>query len=190
MCGFVGFWSADGALDPRFRAPEPWRGLIRHRGPDGERSFVEAGAAMHFARLSILDLSDRGMQPMRSRCGRYAMVFNGEIVNFRELAKQHDLPVGGQSDSEVLLELYARIGERAASRIRGMYAFVVYDTLERAVAAYRDPFGIKPLYYALDGGTLILSSEMTPILQALGGAELDELAARGGPGGGAGGVRV
>jgi len=174
MCGFVGFWSADGVLDPRHRSPEPWTTLVRHRGPDGERSFVEPGAAMHFARLSILDLSNRGMQPMRSRCGRYVMVFNGEIVNFRELAAQHDLHVEGRSDSEVLLELYASIGERAAAVIRGMYAFAVYDTLRRTVTAYRDPFGIKPLYYAQEGATLILSSEMTPILRAVGGSDVDE----------------
>lgn len=174
MCGFVGFFSADGALEPRFRAPEPWRGLIRHRGPDGERSVEDAGAAMHFTRLSILDLSERGMQPRRSRCGRYVMVFNGEIVNFSELARQHGLLLESRSDSEVLLELYARVGERAVAAIRGMYAFVVYDTLEQTVTAYRDPFGIKPLYYALDGRRLILSSEMTPILRALGGSEIDE----------------
>lgn len=174
MCGFVAFLSSAGELDPVWCAPEAWRALIRHRGPDAEDSYVAAGVAMHFTRLSILDLSANGMQPMRSQDGRYVMVFNGEIVNSRELAAQYRLPVRSRSDSEVLLELYAAVGDRVGALLRGMFAFVIYDMRERTAVGYRDPFGIKPFYYAEDPRGLIMASEITPILRALDGADLDE----------------
>ncbi len=174
MCGFVTFFSSESALDPRFQTPVPWIGLIRHRGPDGQRSYTEEGAAMHFTRLSIIDLSDDGMQPMHSSCGRYVMTFNGEIANFKDLAAQYNLSLKGRSDSEVLLELYRILGLRVGRVIRGMFSFVVFDRITKTVVGLRDPFGIKPLYYAVNDGNLILSSEIKPILVALGGSEIDE----------------
>ena len=128
---------------------------------------------MHFARLSIIDLSQDGMQPMHSSCGRYVMTFNGEIINFRDLAAQYGLVLRGHSDSEVLLELYRILGNRVAEVLRGMFAFVVYDKRERSAVAFRDPFGIKPLYYAQQGGSVYLSSEIKPLLRAVGEGEIN-----------------
>jgi asparagine synthase (glutamine-hydrolysing) len=175
MCGFTAFLSVDGELAPAFQSARPWTDLFRHRGPDGEASYTAPGVGMHFVRLSILDLSERGMQPMRSRDGRYVLVFNGEIINFRALAAQHHLLCRSRSDSEVLVELWARLGEAVLPQLRGMFAFVIYDTLERTAVAARDPFGIKPLYYAQRDDLLMFASEMTPLLVALGGeVALDE----------------
>lgn len=175
MCGFTAFLSADGELAPAFQAARTWADLLRHRGPDGEASYTAPGVGMHFVRLSILDLSERGMQPMRSRDGRYVMVCNGEIINFRALAVQYGVVCRGRSDSEVLVELWARLGEAVLPQLRGMFAFVIYDTLERTAVAARDPFGIKPLYYTRQDDLFMFASEMTPLLVALGGeVALDE----------------
>ena len=173
MCGFTAFFSTE-PLEPRFRDSSPWTNLLAHRGPDGRRSFQNPTAAMHFTRLSILDLSERGMQPMHSRCGRYCMTYNGEIVNYRELARSYGIVPRGESDSEVLLELYALRGESVVKELRGMFAFVVYSQNDKNVTAFRDPFGIKPLYYAQAGQTLMLASEMKVLLRALGGSPLEE----------------
>lgn len=173
MCGFAAFFSTD-ALEPRLQASSPWTDLLAHRGPDGRRSYREPSAAMHFTRLSIIDLSQEGMQPMHSQSDRYCMTYNGEIVNFKELARSYGISPRGGSDSEVLLELYERIGEAVGGVLRGMFAFVIYDKKERSVAAFRDPFGIKPLYYAQAGNTLMLASEIKPLLRALGDSPVDD----------------
>ena len=173
MCGFAAFFSA-GPLEPRFQSSDPWTGLLAHRGPDGARSWSGPSAAMHFTRLSIIDLSEEGMQPMISHSGRSCMVTNGEIVNFKELARTYGIAPRGGSDSEVLLELFEKLGEGTAEKLRGMFAFVLYDRQERSVEAFRDPFGIKPLYYAQTGQTLMLASEIKPLLRALGGSSLDD----------------
>lgn len=161
-------------LEPSFQRSEPWTSDIRHRGPDAQASWSEPPAAFHFARLKILDLTDQGMQPMISRCGRYVMVYNGEIVNFQELARQYGLQLRSRSDSEVLLELFARKRTALLSEIRGMFACVIFDRRERSVLAFRDPFGIKPLYWTQAGETLMLASQMAPILRAIGGSEISD----------------
>ena len=173
MCGFIAFFSDDSGPEPRFRDSRPWLDLLRHRGPDAQASHVEEGAALHFARLSILDLSPAGMQPMISASGRHVLAANGEIVNHRDLARRFSLRLRGHSDTEVLLEAAERLGPEVGRELRGMFSFVLYDRRDRSVLALRDPFGIKPLYYALENGTLILSSEIRPLLRALGGSGLD-----------------
>ena len=172
MCGFAAFFSSFGPLPPPLSRPEPWIGLLRHRGPDAQASWAEPGAAIHFARLSILDLSEQAMQPMRSSCRRYVIAFNGEIVNYRELADRYRVPFRGHSDTEVLLELYRQMGPAVIPELRGMYSFLIYDTQERSVAAYRDPFGIKPLYYAQQEDRLLVCSQILPLLKALGGSSV------------------
>ncbi len=109
--------------------------------------------ALGFRRLAIIDLSPGGHQPMRSADGRYWMVYNGEIYNYLELGqelRQQGVALRSSSDSEVLLEMYARVGKDVVHRLRGMFAFAIWDTWTRELFCARDQFGIKPFYYTID----------------------------------------
>ncbi len=128
---------------------------MAHRGPDDEGLFSDAGIALGARRLAVIDPSASGHQPMRSADGRFWMVYNGEIYNHAELARRlraRGVPLRGGSDSEVLLEMYAAEGKDALRRLRGMFAFAIWDTRTRELFCARDPFGIKPLYYTLAEG--------------------------------------
>jgi asparagine synthase (glutamine-hydrolysing) len=129
---------------------------MAHRGPDDEGVFSDGDIAMGARRLAVIDPSAAGHQPMRSADGRYWIVYNGEIYNYAELAKRlraRGIRLRGGSDSEVLLEMYAAEGKDALRRLRGMYAFAIWDTRDKELFCARDPFGMKPLYYAVaDGG--------------------------------------
>jgi asparagine synthase (glutamine-hydrolysing) len=129
---------------------------MAHRGPDDEGVFSDDDIAMGARRLAVIDPSAAGHQPMRSANGRYWIVYNGEIYNYAELAqglRARGIRLRGGSDSEALLEMYAAEGKDALRRLRGMYAFAIWDTRDRELFCARDPFGIKPLYYAVtDGG--------------------------------------
>jgi asparagine synthase (glutamine-hydrolysing) len=153
MCGIAGCLAlADGA------GPDSdWVGSatrsIAHRGPDDDGYYSDADIALGFKRLAIIDLSAAGHQPMRSADGRYWMVFNGEIYNYIELAaqlRQRGVVLRSSSDSEVLLETYAQVGKDVVRRLRGMYAFAIWDTWNKELFCARDPFGIKPFFYAVD----------------------------------------
>ena len=139
------------------------------RGPDDKGEWVAADSRVALAhrRLAIIDLSDRGTQPMMSENGQLVVVFNGEIYNFCELRK--DLEARGyvfrtQSDTEVLLHLYAEKGEALVDDLRGMFAFALWDANKDAMLLARDPYGIKPLYYADDGWTLRFASQVKALL--------------------------
>lgn len=154
-------------------ALEAMRGRLRHRGPDDEGLWLSPGreAGLVHTRLSILDLSPAGHQPMTGRSGALTVVFNGEIYNFRELRAQ--LAAAGvvfhtATDTEVLLRLYEREGEAMVGRLRGMFAFCLWDAEKGRALLARDPLGIKPLYVHEDGGRLAFASE----LRALCGAGL------------------
>jgi asparagine synthase (glutamine-hydrolysing) len=128
---------------------------ITHRGPDDEGFYADPDVALGYKRLAIIDLSPGGHQPMRSADGRYWMVYNGEIYNYVELGAelaQQGVQLRSSSDSEVLLETYARVGKDVVHRLRGMYAFAIWDTWTRELFCARDPFGIKPFYYRVDDG--------------------------------------
>jgi asparagine synthase (glutamine-hydrolysing) len=128
---------------------------IAHRGPDDEGLFSDGAIALAVRRLAIVDPSAAGHQPMRSADGRFWMVFNGEIYNHAELAQRlraRGVALRGGSDSEVLLETYAAEGKDSLRRLRGMYAFAVWDTQTSELFCARDPFGLKPLYYTLAEG--------------------------------------
>ena len=118
--------------------------------------FSDAAIALGAGRLAVIDPSAAGHQPMRSADGRYLMVYNGEIYNYAELAKRlrdRGVALRGGSDSEVLLETYAAEGRDALRRLRGMFAFAIWDTKTGELFCARDPFGIKPLYYTqAEGG--------------------------------------
>jgi asparagine synthase (glutamine-hydrolysing) len=179
MCGICGSYR----FDPRAAEIDRARILrsrdaMAARGPDGAGEwFSDDGAvALGHRRLAILDLSAAGAQPMASPDGRFRLVFNGEIYNFRELraALERDGErFATQSDTEVLLALWARHGERTLPLLRGMYAFALWDARERALTLARDPFGIKPLYYAEGDGVVRFASQVRALEAAGVSREVD-----------------
>ncbi len=150
------------------------RDAMASRGPDGAGAWRSAQGRVAFGhrRLAILDPSPAGAQPMTSADGRLTIVLNGEIYNFRAL--RAELEAAGdsfatESDTEVLLALYARHGVTMLERLRGMFAFALWDEREATLLLARDPLGIKPLYYTLDGGVLRFASQVKA-LEAIGAA--------------------
>lgn len=142
---------------------------MQARGPDafGFHNDSEAGVSLGHRRLSILDLEPRANQPMHSDDGRYIIAFNGEIYNFRDLRRE--LERSGevfrtQSDTEVLLKLYAHEGEHMLTRLRGMYAIAIWDSLARTVFLARDPYGIKPLYISRSKDGWLFASQVKALL--------------------------
>lgn len=137
------------------------------RGPDAKGMWAGDGVLLGHRRLAILDLDARANQPMLLNDGRYAIVFNGEIYNFRELRRE--LEADGfafrtTSDTEVLLALFAREGEHMLSRLRGMFALAIWDTHSRQLFLARDPYGIKPLYYVRTGNGFVFASQVKALL--------------------------
>ena len=140
---------------------------IIHRGPDGAGQYFDSGISMGFRRLSIIDLKG-GDQPMATADGSRIITFNGEIYNYREL--REDLKIKGHtfltnSDTEVLLHGYTEYGPRILNRLRGMFAFVIWDARKKELFGARDMFGIKPFYYAEIEGNLVYGSEIKSILE-------------------------
>ena len=145
---------------------------IKHRGPDAEAVFLEGNIGLGFVRLSIIDLSPAGCQPMYSADGRYVMVFNGEIYNYFEL--REELEKDGfvfktKTDSEVLLNSYIKWGEACLDKFNGMWAFVIYDRQTKKTFAARDRFGVKPFYYYHTQDQFVFCSEIPPLLSFMDG---------------------
>ncbi|WP_187770832.1 asparagine synthase (glutamine-hydrolyzing), partial [Cognatilysobacter lacus] len=166
MCGIGGVFSTDELPDVLLARMQDG---LRHRGPDGEGRWRDpcGTAGLVHARLAIIDLTDGGAQPMRSADGRYVLVFNGEIYNYRAL--RAELEAGGarfstESDTEVLLTLAAAHGIEGLRRLRGMFALALWDTHARRGLLARDGFGIKPLYYANTASGLLFASELRTLL--------------------------
>jgi asparagine synthase (glutamine-hydrolysing) len=142
-------------------------GVVEHRGPDDEGHHLETGVAMGMRRLAIIDLS-AGRQPISNEDGSIWIVFNGEIYNYRELrelllARGHKLRT--RTDTETIAHLYEDEGERCVERLRGMFAFAIWDRRERRLFLARDRVGKKPLHYAMAGRTLVFGSEIKSLLQ-------------------------
>lgn len=138
---------------------------LAHRGPDAEGAWREGGIALGHRRLSIIDLSEAGRQPMLSADGRHVLIFNGEIYNFRELRSHLSYyPYRSHTDSEVLLAAYAHWGADCLSRLNGMFAFAIWDREKQELFLARDRMGIKPLYYYLDEQKLVFASEVRALL--------------------------
>ncbi len=143
--------------------------IQHHRGPDANGSFFSpnGSASLGHNRLSIIDLSNSGAQPMCDVSGRFWLVFNGEIYNYLELKSElTDYPYHGHSDTEVILAAYERWGEACMDHFIGMFAFLLWDEQEQLLFAARDRFGVKPLYYAQSGGVLYIASEIKAIREA------------------------
>ena len=174
MCGIAGLWHFRGGAEEALReCATAMSGAQRHRGPDDDGVWVDgaAGVALSFRRLSIIDLSQAGHQPMTSASGRYVIVFNGEVYNFAQLREELGARNWrGHSDTEVMLECIDAWGvERAVTRFLGMFAFALWDRELRVLSLVRDRMGVKPLYYALTPDGIAFASE----LKALGRGEID-----------------
>ncbi len=173
MCGIAGIISSQ--PDQRFeKRLQRMQAALRHRGPDDEGLWMggrREGGFVGFAhtRLSILDLTAAGHQPMQTPDGRFTITFNGEIYNFAELRRSLEsdgVAFHSHSDTEVILRLYERDGPACVKKLAGMFAFVIWDRREESCFLARDPLGIKPLYYASLGGKLLFASELRAVLAA------------------------
>lgn len=140
---------------------------LAHRGPDAQDSFIDYFVGLGHCRLSIIDLSAAANQPMSDESGRYVIVFNGEIYNYRPL-REHLMEMGysfrTQSDTEVLLHAYRHWGKDCLHQLQGFFAFAIYDKQEKSLFIARDRFGIKPLYWYLDEDRFLFASELRSIL--------------------------
>jgi asparagine synthase (glutamine-hydrolysing) len=173
MCGIVGFWLASaGSSEQALSALRAMSDAIAHRGPDDSDQIWEAasGVGLGHRRLSIVDLSPDGRQPMVSASGRYVIVFNGEVYNFEEIRAQlSGATFRGHSDTEVMLAAIEAWGlDQAVARFVGMFAFALWDRVERRLSLVRDRLGVKPLYYARTARGIWFGSELKALVAAPG----------------------
>src|SRR5262249_5494000 len=134
--------------------------LLAHRGPDGEGHFADAHCELVHRRLALIDLSPTGHQPLANEDGQVLVVFNGEIYNHRELRQgleRRGHRFRGTSDTEVLVHLYEDMGERLVERLRGIFAFALYDRRRRLLLLARDRYGVKPLFFTTIGGEYVFA---------------------------------
>ncbi len=179
MCGIAGLISRDGRPVDRDRLVGMVE-AISHRGPDGEGIWTEGAVGFGHRRLAIVDLSDGGKQPRLSADGRFSITFNGEIYNYQDLKKE--LEASGSnfrstSDTEVLLELFAREGEGMLEKLRGMFAFAIWDKQKNELFFARDRIGKKPFFWMNDAAGFAFASEV-PALTKPGPVEIDQEALR------------
>lgn len=168
MCGITGFWQSGLSADLAHDALRAITGTLSHRGPDDSGTLLDDSGRLGIGhrRLSIIDLSVEGRQPMRSASGRFAIVFNGEIYNFEELrAELKGVAWRGHSDTEVMLAAIEQWGLKCAlNRFVGMFAFALWDSHQKCLYLVRDRLGIKPLYYARIGENFVFASELKAIV--------------------------
>ncbi|MFC2097383.1 asparagine synthase (glutamine-hydrolyzing) [Bacteroidota bacterium] len=167
MCGIVGVFNLDSSPFS-LSGIKDMAAAIAHRGPDGEGYYVKDNLAFGHKRLSILDTSDKGLQPMTSKDGKWVIIFNGAIYNFLELkqelkSKGHSFVSG--TDTEVIVEGLAEYGAVFLERLNGMFSIGVWNKKEHALYLSRDRFGVKPLYYWFNGKTLVFASEIKAIIK-------------------------
>ncbi|MEQ1828803.1 MAG: asparagine synthase (glutamine-hydrolyzing) [Pirellula sp.] len=166
MCGITGYLNVDGA--PAIASEiEKMVALIRHRGPDAEAWKVDRHVALGHTRLAIIDLQPESNQPFNSVCGRYCLVYNGEVFNYIEL--RAELEAAGcvfrtKSDTEVVLQAYIEWGDDCVKRFNGMWAFAIYDREQDRLFCSRDRYGIKPFVYAFHNNRFLFGSEIKPLL--------------------------
>ncbi len=165
ICGIVNF-NRQPVVEARIR---DMMQSMKHRGPDDEGLFVEDNVGLGHVRLSIIDLSSAGHQPMFSADGRYCIIHNGEVYNYLELRNELKTKYAFKSktDTEVILYSFIEWGPACLNRFNGMFAFVIYDTQTKEIFGARDRFGIKPFYYYQDHNTFVFASEIPAILSAL-----------------------
>src|SRR5690349_11056556 len=176
MCGIAGVLDLDdGVVDPE--VVERMVASIRHRGPDDQGVIADGPVALGNARLAIIDLTDAGHQPMVSPDRATLLAYNGELYNYRELARELESRgrrFHSRSDTEVVLTAFEEWGVDCLERFDGMFAFAVWDARSRTLFVARDRFGIKPLYYARRGSVLLFASEIKALLAAGVRAQVSE----------------
>ena len=165
MCGILG-GLATSCLDI-----DKGLAAMSSRGPDGHGVFKLPGIALAHARLAVIDLSSAAGQPMHSMCGRYTIVFNGEIYNYRTLREdiQHRYDFQTQSDTEVILAYFITFGARVVDYLRGMFAFAIWDQVAEELFVARDRLGVKPLYYRHIGNEFAFASRPKALCAMLSG---------------------
>lgn len=172
MCGIAGIRRLD--HEPVERAAlEKMAGLLRHRGPDATGVWVDGAVGMAHTRLSIIDLTG-SQQPMASRDDSRHVVFNGEILNYRELRRQLSYPFQTHGDTEVLLALYEQFGPLGVEKLRGQYAYAIHDRRNGHTHLFRDRLGILPLYYYVDSRFFAFASEIKALLPLIDNPQVDE----------------
>ena len=169
MCGIAGILNLNNA-PAKQEILETMMSDMKHRGPDDEGLYIKENIGFGFVRLSILDLSATGHQPMFDSSGQYLIIHNGEVYNYIELRKQ--LEIKGYSfksntDTEVILYSFIEWGQDCLHKFNGMWAFAIYDIINKTVFISRDRYGIKPLYYYHDDNHFVFASEIPPILNIL-----------------------
>ncbi len=165
MCGIIGIATRPGSVAQTRGGFQSALAKVRHRGPDGSGIYQDANLWLGHARLSILDLSNAGSQPMTTADGRFVITYNGEIYNFRELAAERKMSdLRSSSDTEVVLRAFAEEGVASLRDFNGMFAFAIYDKLERKIWLVRDRMGIKPMYYRNDASGFAFASEIKGIV--------------------------
>lgn len=168
MCGFVGFFNnKTNVTYNRSEVLYAMNKSIEHRGPDSDGEFIDENISLGFRRLSIIDLKG-GDQPQVSVDGRYVIVFNGEIYNYRELRDmlidKYNVKFKTKSDTETILHIYETFKEKTAEMLRGMFSFVIYDKNNKSLYGARDCFGIKPFYYYESENDFLFGSEIKSFL--------------------------
>jgi len=180
MCGIAGWLTCGAGAASLAAHVRSMAERIAHRGPDDRGIHVDeaAGLGLAHTRLAIIDLSAAGHQPMRDATGRFTIVYNGEVYNYRALrAELQDAGVTfrGRSDTEVVLELFARQGEAMLPRLNGIFALAIWDRQERSLFLARDALGVKPLYYTEHAGGFAFASELKALLPLLRSRTLDPI---------------
>jgi len=157
MCGIAGIYNPKGVDQDVLKRMSD---SIAHRGPDSDGFFVQDNFGLAHRRLSIIDLSTAANQPIFSQNGRYAIVYNGEVYNHKEIAKELPIQLKTHSDTEVILEAFAHWGPKMVNRLNGMFAIAIFDKLEEKLYLFRDRMGIKPLFIYRKNGVLAFGSEL------------------------------
>lgn len=168
MCGIAGIVSLSKSIDERKITLHKMLKAQAHRGPDAQQDWHDVASSFGHNRLSIIDLSDEANQPMHSSCGRYVVVFNGEIYNYIEIkaALHNHFVFTTQSDTEVLLSAYIHWGKSFLDKLSGMFSIAIWDKMEQNLFIARDRFGVKPFYYYQDNTQLVFASEIKTIWAA------------------------
>jgi asparagine synthase (glutamine-hydrolysing) len=157
MCGIAGIYNPKGVSEDVLKRMSD---KIAHRGPDSDGFFIQNGFGLAHRRLSIIDLSTAANQPIFSQDNRYAIVYNGEVYNHKEIAKELSIQLKTHSDTEVILEAFAHWGPKMVNRLNGMFAIAIFDKLEEKLYLFRDRMGIKPLFIYRKNRILAFGSEL------------------------------